>query len=363
VIGLATTLNILEELDEEERLLDDTLPLARSVNADAALGKLLYLKGNIYFPRGNYAECRRHHNDAVRYARASGASETEARALSGLGDSYYAQGHMNQANALFAQCIAMCGQHDYVGIEASNRSALGSTSLYLGHPQAAVDEALHSASLAHKVGNRRAEVFARMTAGWVLAGTGAFGQAEEEVARALALARSIGAVRFETFLMESQARISWHRGERALAERQIMAVADTVRRQQLERFIGPWVLGTVALFSSDPAIRQRALLQGAAYLTSDCLAHNAFRFFVNAAEVSLLAHDFVAAEFYAEQLAASASADPCAWTEHHVALIRAYRAHAQDGGGAAQLRALHGQAQRFGFTYATPLLHEVLEQM
>ena len=365
VIGLATTLNILEELDEEERLLDDTLPLARSIDAEASLARLLYLKGNIFFPRGNYAECRRHHEDAVRHARAGGASDTEARALSGVGDSYYAQGHMNQAHALFSQCIAMCEQHGLVGIEASNRSALGSTRLYLGQPALAVDDALHSALLAHRVGNRRAEVFARMTAGWVLVATGELDRAEAEVEQALAMARSIGAARFETFLLESQARISWQRGSHALAEQQIMAVAGRVRALQLERFIGPWVLGTVAVMSSDAAVRKRALLQGAAYLTRDCLAHNAFRFFLSAAEVALLDGDAVAADFYAEQMQASAGDDPCAWTIHHADLIRSYAAHAQQPGAALRdrLRQLRAQGRQYGFAHAAPRLEEALSRL
>ncbi len=364
VIGLATTLNILEQLDEEERLLDETLPLARSINADAALGKLLYLKGNIYFPRGNYAECRRHHDEAVRHAQASGTSEIEARALSGLGDSYYAQGHMGRACELFSQCISMCEEHGYVGIEASNRSALGSTRLYLGQPQAALADARHSAQLAHKVGNRRAEVFARMTAGWVLVATGALDEAEEDIARALALARTIGAARFETFLMESQARVSWQRGEHALAERQIMAVAATVERLQLQRFIGPWVLGSVALFTSDAAVRKRALLQGAAYLTGDCLAHNAFRFYVSAAEVALLERDLVTADFYAGQLAGYASAAPCAWVDHHTALIRVCAAlyEAPTAQARADLDSLRAAAHGAGFAHATPRLGEIIER-
>ena len=109
-----------------------------------------------------------------------------------------------------------------------------------------------------------------------------------------------------------------------VTDAELFTAAEAVQRMQLQRFIGPWVLGTVALFTSDAAVRKRALLQGAAYLTRDCLAHNAFRFFVSAAEVSLLDGDLVSAGFYAEQLAAYAPAEPCAWVEHHVALVQAY---------------------------------------
>jgi tetratricopeptide (TPR) repeat protein/transcriptional regulator with XRE-family HTH domain len=365
VVGLATTLNILEELDEEERLLDETLPLARSIDADASLAKLLYLKGNIYFPRGNYGECRRHHEDAARHAQASGMTETEARALSGVGDSYYAQGRMKQAHDVFSQCIAMCEQHRFINIEASNRSALGSTKIYLGQPLDAASDALQSAELSRKVGNRRAEIVARMTAGWVLVATGQLAQAADEVAHALEITRAMGAARFEPFLMESQSRISWLGGERALAERQITAAAETVERLQLHRFIGPWVLGTLALFSSDAAVRKKALLQGAAHLTRDCLAHNAYRFFVSAAEVALLEGDLVAAGFYADQLAGHGAAESCAWVEHHVALVRQYARWSEAPGEAprAELQLLRSRARQFGFAQATPRLGALLEAL
>lgn len=362
VIGLAGTLNILDELDEEERLIDETLPLARSINADAALGKLLYLKGNIYFPRGNYTECRRHHEDAVRHARASGTTETEARALSGMGDSYYAQGRMQKAYEVFGQCIAMCEEHRLVGIEASNRSALGSTRIYLGQPDDAVADALESAAIARKVGNRRAEVFARMTAGWVLTATGQVDRATEEVETSLDMARAIGAARFEGFLMESQARLAWLRGERGEAARIIHDAAEFVERQKLQRFIGPWVLGTLALFTSDATTRKKALLRGASQLTQDSLAHNAYRFYVNAAEAALLDGDTVTAEFYAEQLAASAGPEPCRWVDHHTALIAAYaRWSGQPSAEArAALASLRADGRRFGFAQATPRLFEHL---
>jgi tetratricopeptide (TPR) repeat protein len=365
VVGLATTLNILDELDEEERLLDETMPLAQSIGADASLARLLYLKGNIYFPRGNYSECRRHHEQAARHAQACGMTETEARALSGMGDSYYAQGRMNKANELFSQCIGMCEQHRLINIEASNRSALGSTRIYLGQAIDAACDALQSAELAHKVGNRRAEIVARMTAGWVLVATGQLAHAADEVAHALELSRAIGAARFEPFLLESQSRIAWLNGDRALAERQITEAAEAVERLQLHRFIGPWVLGTLALFSSDAAVRRKALLQGAAHLTRDCLAHNAYRFFVSAAEVALLEGDLVAARFYADQLAGHAAAEPCAWVEHHVALVRVYANWTMAPSDAlrAGLHQLRARARQFGFSGATPCLNVMLEML
>jgi transcriptional regulator with XRE-family HTH domain/tetratricopeptide (TPR) repeat protein len=359
VVGLATTLNILEELEEEERLLDETVPLAISVGAEAALGKLLYLKGNIYFPRGDYSECRRYHEDAARYAQASDMAETRARALSGVGDSYYAQGRMRKANELFSECLSMCEEHSYLHIEAANRSALGSTRIYLGESSAAVSDALASADLARKVGNRRAETFARMTAGWALVASGQVAAASEQIESGLELARSLGSARFETFLRESQARLTWQRGDHDLAERQILSVAADVEKHKLQNFIGPWVMGTLALLTQDASVRKRALLKGASYFTRDCLAHNAYRFYLNAAEVSLLDGDLISAEFYAEQLAACGASEPCAWVEHHVALIRQTAAwqSSPDDTLHASIKSLRDQGEQFGFTEAAPLLY------
>ena len=272
---------------------------------------------------------------------------------------------MQKANELFSQCIAMCEQHRFINIEASNRSALGSTRIYLGQPVDAVADALQSAELARRIGNRRAELVARMTAGWVLVATGQLAQAGEEVAHALDLSRSLGAARFEPFLMESRSRISWLEGDHALAERQVIEAAESVQRLRLERFIGPWVLGTLALFSRDAAVRKKALLQGAAYLTRDCLAHNAYRFFVSAAEVALLEGDHVTAGFYADQLAGYSASEPCAWAQHHAALVRQYAnwSAAPDDALRAGLRQLHERGRQFGFTHATPRLAAALENL
>jgi hypothetical protein len=259
----------------------------------------------------------------------------------------------------------MYEQHRYVQIEASNRAAQGSTRIYLGDAAGAVRDAQASACIARKVGNRRAETFARMTAGWALVADGQLDAATEEVESGLELARSLGSSRFETFLAESQARISWLRGGHALAERQILSAAQQMERLQLQNFIGPWVLGTLALFSRDAAVRKRALLQGAAHLTRDCLAHNGYRFHLSAAEVSLLGGDTVAAEFYADQLAAYAAQESCTWIEHHTELIRVYAQWLRAPGDElrARLRALHRLSAHYGYTQAAPRLHLALQSI
>lgn len=320
-LGLATVLNTLDCLTEEEQLLEAMLPLARSQQAHQALARLFHLRGNLSFPRGDYLHCRGYHEEALRFARMSGHAEIEASALSGIADSYYAQGRMQTAHDVFDQCVRLCQKRSLPGVEATNRSARGSTLIYLGQPTEALLDALDSVQRSRIVCNPRSEIFSRLTAAWVLLAAAEDSRAEEELDIALELARSIGASRFEPLLLEGQARIASRRGEAARAQSLILAAAGLIERLQLENYIGPWIWGTLALITDDAQARERALQQGEAQLARGCLAHNALRFYVSAAETSLTTGDYERANLYARQLSACTQAEPCRWVTHHVQLI------------------------------------------
>jgi hypothetical protein len=67
------------------------------------------------------------------------------------------------------------------------------------------------------------------------------------------------------------------------------------------------------VLTDDAQTRERALRQGEAQLARGCLAHNALRFYVSAAETSLMSGDCEQADRYAQQLSACAHAEPCRW--------------------------------------------------
>ncbi len=159
-------------LEDEERLIEAILPIARTLQANTALARLYQLHGNIYFPRGDYAECRRLHEASLSFARLAANLEAEAKALGGIGDSYYAQGRMQTAYEVFDQCVRLCERHGLRHVEAGNRSARGSAHFYLGQPELALRDAMDAAVCSRQIGNRRAEIFSRLTAAWVLLATG-----------------------------------------------------------------------------------------------------------------------------------------------------------------------------------------------
>jgi len=361
-VGLARVLNILEMLDEEQDLLETILPQALALNSDVAMAQLLHLKGNIYFPRGNYNACRHYQEQSVYHARAGNNVETEICALSGMGDSYYAEGDMANARSMYRQCLDIASHQRLLQFDAPNRSALASTLYYLGQPDDADRGAREAAALAKRLGNRRAEIFARMTAGWILLGCGKFDQAKEEVAAGLEVSRTVGAARFEPFLMESMARISWGQGETALARQQIQWAADQIEPLKLQGFIGAWLMGTLALFSDKPGVRKKALRQGETFLAQDCLAHNRYRFRVAAAEVALLAGDLRVAQVHAKHLGKMADGGKCAWLAHHMDLVQTYTRWLlfPDEQIRMQLHHLRERAAMFGFTHTMPRLQAVM---
>jgi tetratricopeptide (TPR) repeat protein len=356
VLLLAPVLNALDRLVDEERLIDETLPLAHAIGAHADLARLLQLRGNIHFPQGDYAMCRQLHREALRYARRARHADSEARALSGIADSYYAQGRMRRAYAIYDQCVARCELDDVAHVLAGNLAARGSTAAYLGLAEQALRDSEQAVACSERSGDRRAEVFARVTAVWALNDMGQDEPAREAVERALALAQRIGTSRFEPMLLEVSARLALRRGDASLAWRLITQAAAMVDRLQLQRYVGPWVQGSLALIAPEPALRDQALAQGAALLAQQCLAHNALRFHLAEAELALLEKRPANAGQCAQRLRALAGREPYPWIDHHVQLIEQSARWLETASGAAlsALGALRETGVAYGFAATMP---------
>jgi transcriptional regulator with XRE-family HTH domain/tetratricopeptide (TPR) repeat protein len=363
--GLAAVLNVLDRIDEEEALLDEALALAHATDYTASLAQLYYLKGNIRFPRGEFAAGRSLHERAFDYARKSGKHDVEARSLSGLGDSLYAEGRMRQANRVFDECLTLCRRHGLASIEASNLFMRGTTRIYLGDAEGALADALDSAALGRRVGNRRAEIVSRLTASWVLLAMGRLEEAGAEVGQGLAIARSMGAARFEPFLNECLARVSYAEGRRSLALEQIRDACAAVDRMKMHRFIGPWLFGTLALLSDDAAERADALARGERILAGGCVAHNLYRFRMSAAEIALLEGDAARARTQVELLRAATADDPCEWVAHPARIVDAYAAWLADpcDDTRVALRGLHRQSTASGWALTMPRLDALLRAL
>ncbi|MDJ0942807.1 MAG: protein kinase [Kiloniellales bacterium] len=362
-LGLAEGMRLSDDYDRAFEALDRAQSLAARHRLAPELAQLHYLRGSLCFPLGRIEACREQHEAALENARRAGSAEREALALSGLGDAAYARGRMHSALAHFRDCLELCGRHGLGRIEAANRFMIGTIRIYLNELDGALEDSLASAELAARVGHKRAEIVSRLTAGWVLIDQDRFDGARAQAESGLAIAHSLGAKRFKPFLNESLARIRLAEGDRAGALELLDSALGDVREGGATSFIGPWLLGTIALATDDPERRRAALAEGEEILAGGCVGHNHYRFYQAAMEATLEAHDWDEAERYAAALEAFTRPEPVPWADFYIRRARALALVEQGRGGAAatrELTALREEARTIGLLSATSLVERVL---
>jgi class 3 adenylate cyclase/tetratricopeptide (TPR) repeat protein len=359
-IGLVSGMRVTDEFDEALRMLDLAEELGRAQDLALELSQVHYYRGNLYFPLGNIEGCLEQHRLALEHAKRAGSAEAEARALSGLGDAWYSQGRMITALDHFRQCIELCRAHGFGRIEVGNQYMIAWGRLYLNEVEGALSDAFAAVEAAARVGARRAEMVARLTVGRILVEKGDPEAAEPHVQRGLELAESLGARRFKPFLMIYLARLRLARFGRQAETERLMQEAFEISEATGTGFLGPWVLGTLALVSRDPAVRADALARGEAILAQGCVGHNHFAFRRAAIEVALEEHDWDRAEAQAQALADYSAREPLPFADFFIARGRALAAHGRAPGPTAELRRIDAEARTIGLLAALPAIEQAL---
>jgi class 3 adenylate cyclase/tetratricopeptide (TPR) repeat protein len=354
-IGLAAVMRVTDDFDGAFHALRRAESLARSDTLRRERAEIYYLRGSLHFPRGELEQCLRAHGQALELARLAGSPYDEARAMSGLGDAHYARGRMRTAYDHFAACIALCTQHGFGRIEASNLFMVATVRIYLNQLDQALQDALRSIEIAHRVGHQRAEIVSRLTAGWICLMQGRPDAAEEQVDAGLAVVEALGARRFRAFLLESVARIRLARGDARGAQAAIAEALEIARAVDVMRFIGPWLLSTAALASGDAARSRAALDEGLALLDAGCVGHNYYWFYKHAMETCLDHGALEGVEGYARRLEAYTESEPTPWSALFIRRARVLAATAASAASPALLeeaRALLQEARDTGHTEA-----------
>ena len=361
-IGVAAGLRMVDRYDDALAALTRAQAEA-DPSAARQLAEIHHLRGNLYFPLGNIDGCLRQHEQALSYAQKAGSAELQARALGGLGDAYYARGHMATAYRHFDQCIKLCGQHGLGQVDVANRHMRGSTRQYHLDLTGALADGREAADRAARVGNYRAEIVARGGClGWVLWDRGDFDAAGEQLEQALALARRHGARRFESFSLSFAAKIAVRRGERDEAAR-LAEQSVAVSRETGLTFTGPMSLGALALAADTAKVRDDALREAEQILTDGCVSHNYLWFYRDAIEVCLNAGLWAEATRYADALARFTASEPLPWSDFFIARGRALAAcgkGARDERTSDELRGLRKQAEAAGLMVAIPAIDAAL---
>jgi tetratricopeptide (TPR) repeat protein len=336
--------------------------LAARHGLTAELARLHFLRGNLYFPRGQIDRCLEEHQRSFEFARSAGSAELEAQALGGLGDAEYVRGRMLTAGRHFRACIELCRQHGFGRIEVASLPMAAFTEFYGGEYERALHEATAAIEAASRVGHQRAEIIAHCIAFMCQAERADFAEARANAMRAIALARQLGAGRFEAEGLGFLAVVEAARGRRTRAAR-LIREALAISRATGMTFLGPGLLGWLALFTDDLEERRAAFAEGEALLAAGSLSHNYFFFYQAAIEAALHPEDWAAVERHAAALEDYTRAEPLPWTDFIIGRGRALAAWGRgerDGAAVERLHALYDQAERAGLRSAAGALEAAL---
>ena len=359
-IGLAAVKRVTEDLDGAFADLDRAQIAAEAQSLAVERARIHFLRGNLHFPRGNIEGCLAEHQKSLELARAAGSAELEANALGGLGDAEYVRGRMLTARGYFERCIEVCREHGFGRIEVASLPMAAITRLYAGELTGAYEDALAAVAAAERVGHHRAAIIAHHIVFVAASSRGDLGIARHHIDRAIAIARQLGARRFEAeglcFLAAIQLA-EGHPVEAVASVRQALAISRTTGMS----YYGPAILGGLARATDDPAERRAALDEGERLLAAGSVSHNYFWFCQEAIDTALAEHNWDAVEHYARMLADYTRPEPLPWTDFVIARGRALAAAGRgDPDAIRDLHAVRDQAQTMGWLSAIPALDAAL---
>ncbi|MBL8894550.1 MAG: AAA family ATPase [Rhizobiales bacterium] len=362
LIGRAQVKRVIDDLDGAFADLAAAEPIAVGEGLKAEEARLRFLRGNLYFPRGDIDGCVREHTRSLELAREAESVELETAALGGLADAAYIRGRLVTAYRLFSDCVRLSQEHGLHRTEVANRPMAAIAGWYAGKAEAALREAEEAVSSAARIGHHRAETIGQHAAWFLSYSRGELAAALTHAERALILARQIKARRFEAEALAFRGETLRAMGQRA------GALADL--RQALEishesgmAYMGPIYFGLLARATDDAKERAEALKSAEELLPTSPISHNHLIFRMVAIDASLESGNWDEAERYAADLEAYTAPEPSPWADFYVARGRLL---AQAGRGdvseelKAKATALIEQAKALGLDLAAKELKEVL---
>jgi class 3 adenylate cyclase/tetratricopeptide (TPR) repeat protein len=347
-LGLAAGLRVTDRFDDAFAMLDKATAAA-GVDDLASRARIHHLRGNLCFPLGRLVECLHEHERALNCAQTVNWPEMEARALGGLGDAEYARGRMASAYRHFSRCAELSRASGAGRIEVANLSMVAHTQVYLNDFSGALATTQAAVELAARVGHHRAEIIAHNAACNVFRTTGEFRRAKLHAERALTLGRQLGAKRFEAVSLNDLAMVA--RAEASSAEVvDLLYRALAISRQTGLSFVGPWILGHLAVTTENPIERVAALTEGEEILRQGAVSHNHLWFFRYAIDASLNSRDWDGAERFCTALREYTRPEALPWADFFVRYGRAAGAHGRCRGQetAYKLGNLLEEAERLG---------------
>ncbi|MFO0990557.1 MAG: adenylate/guanylate cyclase domain-containing protein [Hyphomicrobiales bacterium] len=337
LIGRAQVKRVTDDLDGAFADLAAAEPIAIGQGLKAEEARLRFLRGNLYFPRGDIDGCVREHNRSLELAREAQSVELEAAALGGLADAAYIRGRLVTAHRLFADCVRVSSEHGLHRTEVANRPMAAIAGWYAGKAEAAFLEALEAIASAARIGHHRAETIGHHAAWFLSYSRGKFAAALTHAERALILARQIKARRFEAEALAFRGETLRAMGQRTGALSDLQQALG-ISRETGMAYMGPIYLGLLARATDDAKERAEALKSAEELLPTSPISHNHLIFRMVAIDASLESGNWAEAERYAADLETYTAPEPSPWADFYVARGRLL-AQAGRGDGSEELKA------------------------
>ncbi len=181
-------------------LLDEAEPLAEAHDLQLELAQIAYLRGCLAFTAMSSERCRVHYQRALEIARRIGASEWEARALSGLGDALHTEGHFEGAAQAYIGCAELAKELGLTAYALLNRAMVADSYRYLLRLRDADRVSQEVAAAAGALGCRRAEAIALSIQASLRMMAWRFDGIEPYAERAIQRCHAVGMRAFESWM-------------------------------------------------------------------------------------------------------------------------------------------------------------------
>ncbi len=322
LIGLAEVKRVIDDLDGAFHDLQRAEEAAVEHGLIAERARLHFLRGNLYFPKGDFVSCHREHEKGLHFAREAGRPDLEAASLGGLGDAEYVCGRMARARRRLEECVVLAARQGLGRIEVANKAQIAHAMLFDDSQAKAYDAARAAAQGAEQVGHSRAEINARAAIVKALLSLGRYAECLEEITLFEECIEKLGAVRFRqvAYMHRGPSLHALGRTKEAVA---VLEEGIAFARSTGFAFHGPSIVSALAVLVDDMA-RRRALIDDAlAACLAGCVGHNQFKVYADGIDVAYSLRDVALLKQFITLTAEFPEGEQLVWSNFHAMRGRA----------------------------------------
>jgi hypothetical protein len=201
-----------------------------------------------------------------------------------------------------------------MGLALSNAPMLGITRAFCGDVRQGLADCIAVAAEAARFGDPRSELLARLLEATISLYRADYEHVRAACDRGLALARQLGARRFEAELMALQGHAIGELGGTADAQ-VLLQHAASLALDVARTYCAPWCLAVQALHMPNVERARDLLAQGEALLAGGCVSHSHLEFRRLAMEFNLRHGDYTETRRHAAALRDYTKTEPLAWAD------------------------------------------------